>query len=107
MPRELDDDMHFRILRILQDRPEISQRELARELGVAVGKTNYVLNALTEKGFPEMQNFRNSQIRLRYAYILTPVGISRRAKMTMDFLQRKSAEFEHLQAEIAAVRRVF
>jgi EPS-associated MarR family transcriptional regulator len=104
MSRNLQDDVQFRVLRILQTRPEISQRELADELGVALGKMNYVMNALTEKGLVKIRNFRNAQNKLRYAYILTPAGLSAKAELASGFLRRKIAEYEALRAEIDAIR---
>lgn len=96
----LPDDARFRILRLLEANPNISQRELAEELGISVGRINYCLRALVDKGFVKLQNFRSSTNKLRYAYLLTPAGISARAAMTADFLRRKLAEFERLRQEI-------
>ncbi|WP_245941523.1 MarR family EPS-associated transcriptional regulator [Cereibacter changlensis] len=96
--------MHFRLLRLLEQRPEISQRELAEEVGVALGKVNYVLNALTKKGLVKIRNFRNSEKKLRYAYILTPAGLSAKADLTAGFLNRKIAEYEALRAEIESLQ---
>lgn len=100
LSRDIKEDVHFRVLRILQERPEISQRELAEEVGIALGKVNYVLSALTNKGLVKIRNFRNSQNKLRYAYILTPAGIAAKADLTSGFLRRKLAEYEALRAEI-------
>lgn len=100
MTRDLQDDVHFRVLRTLQERPEISQRDLAEELGIALGRVNYVLGALAEKGQVKIRNFRNSENKLRYAYILTPVGIAVKADLTSGFLKRKLAEYDALRAEI-------
>lgn len=102
--RELQEDVHFRVLRILQENPEISQRELADELGVALGRVNYILSALTEKGLVKIRNFRNSQNKVRYAYILTPEGILQKAQLTAGFLRRKMAEYEALCTEIETLR---
>jgi EPS-associated MarR family transcriptional regulator len=96
----LPDDVRFRILRLLEANPNISQRELAEELGISVGRINYCVRALVDKGFVKLQNFRSSTNKLRYAYLLTPAGISARAAMTADFLRRKLAEFERLRQEI-------
>ncbi|MFD1195248.1 MarR family EPS-associated transcriptional regulator [Seohaeicola saemankumensis] len=105
MTKVVEDDIHFRILRILEQHPEISQRELAGEVGIALGKVNYVLNALTDKGLVKIRNFRNSQNKLRYAYVLTPAGLSKRAELTSVFLRRKMAEYDALKAEIEDLKR--
>ena len=105
MTKVLEDDVHFRILRILEQHPEISQRELSEEVGIALGKVNYVLNALTDKGLVKIRNFRNSQNKLRYAYVLTPAGLSKKAELAAGFLRRKMAEYDALRAEIEEIRR--
>ena len=98
------EDLNFRVLRLLQDNPEISQRELADKVGVSHGKMNYCLNALIDKGLVKLENFQNSQHKLKYAYLLTPAGIAEKAKLTGRFLQRKVVEYERLKAEIEALR---
>ena len=97
------EDLHFRVLKLLQDKPDISQRDLATQLGISHGKMNYCLNALMEKGLVKLQNFSNSQHRWRYAYVLTPDGFARKAALTSRFLKRKMAEYEALKAEIDAL----
>ncbi|WP_323039900.1 MarR family EPS-associated transcriptional regulator [Gemmobacter sp.] len=104
MSRDIKEDVHFRVLRILQHRPEISQRDLAEEVGIALGKVNYVLNALTDKGLVKMRNFRNAENKLRYAYILTPAGIATKTELTSGFLKRKMAEYEALKFEIESLQ---
>lgn len=96
----LADDARFRILRILEADPTISQRALADELGISVGRINYCMKALIDKGFVKLQNFRSSTNKLRYAYVLTPAGLSVRVAMTSDFLRRKLVEYEQLRREI-------
>lgn len=98
------EDLHFRVLKLLQDKPDISQRDLAAQLGISHGKMNYCLNALIEKGLVKLQNFSSSQHRWRYAYVLTPDGLARKAALTSRFLKRKMAEYEALKAEIAALK---
>jgi EPS-associated MarR family transcriptional regulator len=100
----LDDQTRYRLLRLLTEHPEMSQRELARELGLSLGKTNYCLRALIDKGWVKVRNFRNSQNKLAYAYVLTPAGLRAKATATLNFLERKQREFERLQAEIARLR---
>ena len=97
---------HFRVLQILGEHPEINQRELAQRLGVSLGKTNYLLNALIEKGWIKIGNFRRSESKLRkVAYLLTPAGIRHRIRLTGAYLARKEAEYDALKAEIDALRR--
>ncbi|SMO66100.1 EPS-associated transcriptional regulator, MarR family [Thalassovita litoralis] len=97
---KLQEDTHFRVLRLLQENPEMSQRELAEAVGVSVGGIHYVLNALIEKGLLKLGNFTASEDKRRYAYILTPKGIAEKAAITRRFLSRKVEEYEALKAEI-------
>jgi EPS-associated MarR family transcriptional regulator len=92
------------VLRLLTARPDMSQRELSRALGISLGKTHYVLHALLDKGLIKARNFRRSDNKLAYAYLLTPSGVREKLRMTRRFLQRKEAEFEQLQATISALR---
>ncbi len=99
------DEAHLRVLQLLQQQPEWTQRELAEALGVSVGKVNYVLRALIERGAVKARNFRNSQHKLAYAYLLTPKGASHKAALTQRFLQRKLAEYAALKTEIERLQR--
>ena len=101
----LDDDTRYRLLRLLTEHPNHSQRELASELGLSLGKTNYCLRALIERGWVKVQNFRNSQNKLAYAYVLTPSGAVAKLRATTDFLRRKQMEYSRLEREIEALRR--
>lgn len=101
---KIREDVQFRILRLLQDNPEMSQRDLARAVGVSTGGVHYVLNALLEKGWIKLGNFTASEDRRRYAYVLTPRGVAEKASLTRLFLARKMAEYEALRAEIESVR---
>lgn len=103
MPKSDAEDVRFRVLRLLEDCPELSQRQLAAELGVSVGAVNFCLRALVEKGQVKIRNFRASDNKLRYAYILTPHGLAEKTRLTGAFLKRKIEEYEVLKAEIAAV----
>ena len=96
--------MHFRVMRLLQDNPEVSQRDLARALGTSTGGIHYVLNALLEKGLIKLGNFTAASDKRRYAYILTPQGLAAKATLTRQFLARKMAEYEALKAEIEAIQ---
>lgn len=100
---KLAEDTHFRVLRLLQDNPETSQRELAEAVGVSVGGIHYVLNALIEKGLVKLSNFTAAEDKRRYAYTLTPKGIARRVALTQAFLARKMEEYTALKAEIEAL----
>ena len=99
------DDAHLKVLHLLQQHPELSQRQLAERLGVSLGKANYLLRALLEKGSIKARNFRTSQNKLAYAYVLTPQGIAQKSAMTKGYLQRKTAEYEALRAEIESLMR--
>ena len=97
-------ETHLQLLRLLEDNPELSQRELAHELGISVGKINYCVNALLAKGWIKARNFKNSRNKLAYAYLLTPSGIEQKAALTVNFLRRKLDEYERLHQEIAQLR---
>lgn len=100
---KLQEDTHFRVLRFLQENPEISQRELAEAVGVSVGGIHYVLNALIDKGLVKLGNFTAAEDKRRYAYVLTPKGIARKVALTRAFLVRKMEEYEALRKEIEAL----
>ena len=93
------------MLRLLEVNPRINQRELAAALGVSLGKTNFCLKALLDKGLLKMNNFQNSQRKLVYAYLLTPAGLAEKAALTGRFLTRKIQEYEVLKAEIDLLRQ--
>jgi len=101
----LTDEYRYKVLKLLAENPHMSQRDLARELGISLGKVNYCIQALIEKGMVKAGNFKNSQNKQAYAYLLTPKGIEDRAKVTARFLNRKLAEYEALQTEIENLRR--
>lgn len=96
----LTDEVRFRLLRMLADHPEASQREIARELGFSLGKVNFCLKALVEKGLVKIANFGRSSNKQRYAYLLTARGAEDKARMTLRFLNRKLKEYEALESEI-------
>lgn len=91
-------------MRLVEANPDITQRQLARELGISLGGVNYCMNALIEKGLVKMERFRASENKLAYAYALTPKGMSEKARLTRGFLQRKMEEYERLREEIESVR---
>ncbi len=103
--RKQQEDTNFRILRKLEENPNLTQRELAKSLGLSLGGLNYCLQALLEKGAVKMQNFQTSQRKVAYAYLLTPSGITEKAALTGRFLKRKMEEYEALKAEIDALQR--
>jgi EPS-associated MarR family transcriptional regulator len=99
----MQEDTYFRVMRILEENPDLTQRELAEKLGVSVGGLNYCLKALMEKGLVKMQNFGQSKNKFGYVYILTPMGITAKAALTSQFLKRKMSEYAALKAEIDAL----
>ena len=101
----LTDEYRSKILRLLAAQPEISQRELARELGVSLGRVNFCLQALVERGLVKANNFKNSNNKKAYMYFLTRKGIAEKTLATTRFLDRKMAEYEALRREIEALRR--
>lgn len=101
---KLQEDTHFRVLRLLQENPEMSQRELAEAVGVSVGGIHYVLSALIDKGLVKLGNFTAAEDKRRYAYVLTPKGIARKAALTRAFLVRKMEEYDALKEEIENLR---
>lgn len=100
----LTDEYRYKIFTLLDHNPEISQRELASELGISLGKTNYCVRALVDKGMIKAKNFRNSKNKSAYLYKLTPQGIEEKAKVTVRFLKAKMQEYEQLQAQIEQIR---
>ncbi len=98
------EEIQFEVLRRLHQMPQISQRTLSKDLGVGLGTINFCFQALVEKGFVKMQNFSRSKSKLRYTYLLTPAGVAAKSKMTAEFLSRKVAEYESLQAEINVLK---
>jgi EPS-associated MarR family transcriptional regulator len=100
----IDKEIHFRLLRYLEANPQVSQRELAEHLGVSLGKANYCLKALVEKGLVKARNFKNNANKRAYLYLLTPNGFRAKAEITVRFLQEKIEENEALVAEIEELR---
>ena len=99
------EDTHLQLLRLLESKPTLSQRALARELGISLGKINYCLNALIAKGWIKVKNFRDSDNKLGYIYLVTPRGIESKATITVRFLREKLDEYESLKREIALLQR--
>jgi len=101
---QLQEDTNYRVLRMLQDNPDLTQREIAQQLGISSSGLNYCLRALIDKGWVKMQNFSQSKNKFGYIYVLTPSGIAQKAALTGRFLQRKMHEFEALKAEIETLQ---
>lgn len=101
---QLQQDTHFRVMRLLHDDPDMTQRELAQELGISTSGLNYCLKALIDKGWVKVQNFSHSKNKFGYVYVLTPVGIAEKVAMTARFLQRKMREYDELKTEIDGLR---
>lgn len=98
-------EVHYRLLTLLESKPHLSQRALARELGISLGKINYCIAAVVHKGWVKAQNFRDNENKLAYAYLLTPRGIEQKAVLTASFLRRKMAEYDALKEEIRQLKR--
>ena len=102
--KNIDPDIHFRVLHNLEDNPSLSQRDLAKILGISLGAVNYCLKALIEVGHIKAQNFKKNPNKFEYLYILTPSGIRKKTLLTGDFLKRKMKEYEDLKNEIEAIK---
>lgn len=100
----MPDSSDLGVLRLLDESPSRSQREVAHELGMSLGKANYVLRALLDKGLVKAQNFRNNQNKRAYAYLLTPKGVAAKAELTRQFLARKIEEYDALRLEIERLK---
>ena len=100
MPDPRLDEIRYRVFKVIESNPRVSQRELADALGVSLGKVNYCLQELVKKGFVKVGNFKNSQSKRAYLYYLTPTGAEEKVKVTYRFLRAKIDEFEALKAEI-------
>jgi len=100
----LTDPQRFELLKLLHDKPQMSQRELAQAMGVSLGKANYCLKALMKKGLVKLENFRQNPDKRQYAYLLTKAGLEEKTRITVAFLRRKVAEYETLEKEIEQLR---
>ena len=103
---EIKEDKDFKILKMLADKPEISQREISIKLGMSLGGVNYCLRALIDKGIIKAKTFSNNPNKLSYGYILTPKGIVEKGRLTKRFLERKMKEFESLRIEIDEIKNL-
>ena len=100
---QLQDEIAYKLLKLIESEPHLSQREIAQKMGVSLGKTNYCLKALVDKGFIKLQNFYNNKKKSSYIYFLTPKGIVEKTEVTYRFLQRKIKEYENIKVEIASL----
>ena len=95
-----DNQDHFNVLRKISNKSKFTQRELAAELGFSLGKLNYCLKALKNKGLVKMKNFEKNPHKINYIYVLTPEGITEKTKLTLNFMKRKMKEYDELKKEI-------
>lgn len=101
----MNDELRLQLLRVLAERPDVSQRELAQTLGLSLGKTNYCLRALVERGWVKVNNFRTSGNKRAYAYVLTASGLQAKLRAAARFLQQRQNEYRRLEREIEQLRR--
>jgi EPS-associated MarR family transcriptional regulator len=101
----VNDETHYRLLKLIESNPEMSQRDLADAMGVSLGKLNYCLRAVMERGLVKVKNFKANPNKRIYAYYLTPKGAEEKTKITARFLKRKMAEYEQLKEEIKRLKR--
>lgn len=93
-------DIHYRLLKILKDTPEVSQRDLANMMGISLGKVNFCLGELSKRGWIKIDRFKNHRNKIAYAYLLTPRGLEEKTKLTIHFLKQKAEEYELLRQQI-------
>jgi EPS-associated MarR family transcriptional regulator len=104
-PSVAQQEAHFKVLRAIHANPSLSQRELSKELGISLGKANYCVKALLEQGWIKSRNFKNSNNKIAYTYLLTPKGIEQKLTLTMAFLKARQQEFEVLSREIQQLKQ--
>lgn len=101
----MNEEFNHKLLLLLENSPNLSQRELAKEMGISLGKTNYCLKSLMERGWLKARNFKNSNNKIAYAYMLTPTGLSEKAKIAARYLKHKVHEYETIKIEIEKLRK--
>ena len=101
----MNEEISYRLFKLIEEDPNISQRDLAKEMGISLGKTNYCLKGLMDKGWLKARNFKNSNNKIAYAYVLTPRGLSEKAKITSRFLKHKLDEYERIKGEIEQLQQ--
>ncbi len=100
----MEDEIHYKLLKALEENPDVTQRELAARLGISLGKANYCLRAMMARGWVKLDNFRGNPNKMGYVYLLTPKGIKEKARITVRFLRNKLSEFDALKVEIERLR---
>ena len=100
-------DSEYKILKLLEENPNLTQRQVAEKLGVSLGKTHYLIRALIDKGLLKLSNFKNSDNKIAYLYVLTPMGISEKSELARNFLSRKKEEYSKLKSEIEELNEEF
>ena len=101
----MNEEVTYKLFKLIERQPDLSQRELAKEMGISLGKTNYCLKGLMDKGWLKARNFKNSNNKIAYAYVLTPKGLREKTSITARYLKRKACEFETLKSEIEKLRQ--
>jgi EPS-associated MarR family transcriptional regulator len=101
----MSEEIHYKVLKLIEQSPKVTQREIASELGVSLGKANYCLQELIKKGWVKASNFKNSNNKIAYAYLLTPKGIENKGVITLNFLKYKMTEYELLKEEIKRLKQ--
>jgi EPS-associated MarR family transcriptional regulator len=101
----MTDELQHKLFKVIAAHPHINQRELSKNLGISLGKANYCLKALIEKGYVKAQNFKNNKNKLSYAYLLTPSGIEQKATVTIRYLKRKMEEYDRLKQAVEELKR--
>jgi len=96
----MQDEVTYRLLKLIEAEPQLSQREIAKRMGISLGKANYCIKSLIEKGFVKARNFYNARHKTPYIYALTPSGIEEKTRVTIQFLKRKMQEYEEIKKEI-------
>jgi EPS-associated MarR family transcriptional regulator len=100
----LQDEISYKLLKIIEEEPHLSQREIAARMGVSLGKANYCLKSLIDKGYIKARNFYNNNHKVGYIYMLTPSGVEEKVSVTYRFLKRKMREYEDIKAEIESLK---
>lgn len=101
----INQELEYRTLKLLEQQPDLTQRQLSEALGVSLGKTNYLLKSLIDVGWIKLDNFQKSNNKWGYSYLLTPSGVAEKAAITVRFLRRKKQEYNDLQTEIANLQK--
>jgi len=101
----LNEEISYKVIKLIEQNPALSQRALARELGVSLGKTNYCIRALMDRGWVKARNLKNNKNKLAYSYLLTPKGLEKKTRITARFLKQRMNEYEALKQEIESLRK--